>query len=51
MNKCPVCKKSAGSGTFVCQACGEWTHPKCGGYKCREVQRSQDELKCNNCKV
>ena len=54
MAKCPVCNKMTGSGAFQCQQCLQWTHPKCGGFKKREVQKMALEgkaLSCNYCKT
>ena len=59
MSRCGVCKKITGSGCFECCKCLEdgqatsWTHPKCGGYKKREVQTNAQgkvPMWCNNCK-
>ena len=54
MAKCPVCNKMTGSGAFQCEQCLQWTHPKCGDFKKREVQKMGLEgkaLSCNNCKT
>ena len=52
MVKCPVCGKVAGSGTFLCIDCGNWTHPACGSYSKKEVQGADSStLKCNSCKL
>ena len=46
-----MCKKTAGKGTFKCGGCKNWTHPGCGGYGKREVQKAVIKLTCNSCKV
>ena len=55
---CPVCRKTAGSGTFKCVNCEveSWVHPKCGGYSSAEIKEAaksealKNNLSCNNCK-
>lgn len=56
---CPVCGKTAGSGTFICTTCPglqpTWVHPECGGYTRRVVQQIDPKerylLQCNNCQL
>ena len=51
MAKCGVCQKRAGSGTFLCIGCNQWTHPPCGGYTKKEVQAADSStLNCKVCK-
>ena len=40
MAKCGVCQKRAGSSTFLCIGCNQWTHPPCEGYtkkRCKQL--------------